>query len=393
MNDTILGYLESSLTNYLAELEVIVNQDSGLDDIVGINKVNDWLQAKLQSIGFAVERNQSPDAADDLIARRRGTGNVNILILGHTDTVFTVGTASERPMQVSNNKILGPGVCDMKGGLLTGLYALQALDYVDWSDYGTITFLMVSDEESSERHSIDLLKREGERHDAILTLEAARENGDIVTARKAVAWFTVEANGKAAHAGVEPEKGRSAALAISRLVAAACELNGMHDGMTINPGVVKSGTTPNVVAERAIARFDLRAWTTAGVKEMEQALRDLVATEWVPDVTMQMQLEPGSDSPAMERTAGVQALESLAISIAHDLGFELRGAATGGGSDISFASHAGTPGLDGLGPIGGLDHSPDEYILLDSIVPRTALLAKLMMALSEWKESGGDTHA
>ena len=383
MTDPIVGYLEDHLPEYLTDLETLVNQDSGSYDKVGIDRVNDWLEHRLASAGFDVDRNPQADFGDDLVARLRGSGDGRIMLLGHSDTVFPPGTAAERPMTISGNNIKGPGTCDMKAGLLTGIYAVEALIGSAWDQFAEITYIVVSDEEIGERHSIELLKEEGPKHDAALTLEAARENGDIVTARKAVAWFTVEATGHAAHAGVEPEKGSSAILAISQLVAEAANLNGLREGMTVNPGVLAGGVTPNVVADRASVRFDLRAWTNQDIKELEEALRDLATSEWVPGVSMEMWLEPGSDCPAMERTAGVIALEQRAIEIARELGFPLSGAATGGGSDISFASHRGTPGLDGLGPIGGLDHGPDEYILLDSIVPRTALLAKLVQAIGE----------
>ncbi len=240
---------------------------------------------------------------------------------------------------------------------------------------------MVSDEEIGERHSVPLLMEKGPKHDAILTLEAARENGDIVTARKAVRWYTVEAVGKAAHAGVEPEKGRSATLAIARFVVEAFTLNGLREGMTVNPGQLAGGGSPSIVADRATARFDLRARTNAQLDELEAAFRSLATTPFVPDVTLDVTMELRSDCPAMERTPGVARLEELAVDIARGLGFALKGAATGGGSDISFAGHAGTPGLDGLGPIGGLDHGPNEYVLKSSVVPRTALLAKLVMAI------------
>ena len=383
MTDPIVGYLEAHLDDYLRDLEILVNQDSGSYDKVGIDRVNDWLEDRLRSVGFEVDRRPQTEFGDDLVARVRGSGGGRIMLLGHSDTVFPRGTAAERPMSVQGNSIKGPGTCDMKAGLLTGIYAVEALREVGWDRVGELTYVVVSDEEIGERHSIELLKEEGPKHDAILTLEAARENGDIVTARKAVSWFTVEATGRAAHAGVEPEKGGSAIVAISHLVTEAAGLNGLREGMTVNAGVLAGGVTPNVVADRAAARFDLRAWTNNEIKDLEAALRALADCEWVPGVTMEMWLEPGSDCPAMERTDGVIALEDRAIEIAKELGFPLRGAATGGGSDISFASHLGTPGLDGLGPIGGLDHGPDEYILLDSIVPRTALLAKIVKAIGE----------
>ncbi|MDI3341141.1 MAG: M20/M25/M40 family metallo-hydrolase [Sphaerobacter sp.] len=308
------------------------------------------------------------------------------MLLGHSDTVFPRGTAAARPMTIEGDRIRGPGVCDMKAGLLTGIYALGALRHVGWDDDATISYVVVSDEEIAERHSVPLLMAEGPQHDAILTLEAARENGDLVTARKAVRWYTVEARGKSAHAGVEPAKGRSAVLGLAHLIVQAASLNDLARGLTVNPGEIRGGGSPSVVVDRASVRFDLRAWSTAELDELAGRLQALVATEWVPGVTMAMALEPGSDCPAMERTAGVAALEARAVEIARGLGFALRGAATGGGSDISFAAHRGTPGLDGLGPIGGLDHGPDEYILSSSIVLRTALLAKLIGAIAD---SGG----
>jgi glutamate carboxypeptidase len=228
---------------------------------------------------------------------------------------------------------------------------------------------------------VPLLAREGARHDVVLTLEAARENGDIVSARKGVRWFSVEATGRSAHAGVEPEKGRSATLAQAHFIVEANKLNGLKPGMTVNTGAIEGGGSPSIVVDQAGARFDLRAWTDSELDELEAAFRALSQQQFVSGVTLDVTLEPGSDCPAMPRTEGVALLERMAIDLAADLGFEIRGAATGGASDISYAGSSGTPGLDGLGPIGGLDHGPDEYILLSSIVPRQALLARLLMAI------------
>ncbi len=381
MVDPIVAYLEDRRDAYLADLRTLVNQDSGSYDKAGVDAVTAWLEERLRRLGFVVERHRQEAFGDDLIAHRQGTGSARIMLLGHSDTVFPSGTAAARPMAVVGDRILGPGTCDMKAGLLAGIFALEALDHLGWDRYGTITYLVVSDEEIGERHSVPLLMEKGPKHDAILTLEAARENGDIVTARKAVRWYTVEAVGKAAHAGVEPEKGRSATLAIARFVVEAFTLNGLREGMTVNPGQLAGGGSPSIVADRATARFDLRARTNAQLDELEAAFRSLATTPFVPDVTLDVTMELGSDCPAMERTPGVARLEELAVDIARGLGFALKGAATGGGSDISFAGHAGTPGLDGLGPIGGLDHGPNEYVLKSSVVPRTALLAKLVMAI------------
>ncbi len=381
MTDPIVQYLERRLPDYIADLEALANQDSGSYDKEGIDLVNDWLDQRLESLGFDVTRIPQTNFGDDLVARRHGAAGPRILLLGHADTVYPPGTTAERPMKITGNTILGPGTCDMKAGLLSGLYAIEAINHVAPDHAMNITCIVVSDEEIGERHSIELLMEQGPQHDAILTLEAARENGDIVTRRKAVKWFTAEATGHSAHAGVEPEKGRNAIVAISHFVTGAAALNHLIEGGTVNPGVISGGTTPNVVPDRAAVRLDLRAWTNSDLDRLEMELRQLAETVWVPGATLTVAMEPSSYCPAMERTPGVVELEQKAVAIARELGFSLRGAETGGGSDVSYAAHFGTPALDGLGPIGGLDHSPDEYILVDSIVPRTALLAKLMLAI------------
>ena len=385
MSDPILTYLRQHLDEYVADLCHLSGIDSGTDDKAGVDAIQDWLQARLQALGFSVERRPQVRWGDDLVARREGEGRARILLLGHADTVYPRGTATLRPATIVGDKLIGPGTCDMKAGLLTGLYALRTLDHLGWKDYGAITFIVVSDEEIEERHSVDLLTTEGPRHHAVITLEAARENGDIVSARKATRWYAVEAMGKAAHAGVEPEKGRSATLALAHVIVETYKLNGMKEGMTVNPGRIEGGSNPNIVADRARAMFDLRAWSAADLAELSTAFERVATTSWVPGV--ELRADPlGSGTPAMERTAGTVRLEEHAIRIAATLGFPLRGARTGGGSDVSYACHARTPGLDGLGPIGGLDHGPDEYLLHSSIVPRTALLAKLMQAIAADEE-------
>jgi len=382
VNGQLIDLLEANLDRYLADLRLLAGIDSGSDDKAGVDAVVDWLEQRLIATGYQIERDRQPVRGDNLIARRHGHGSARILLLGHADTVYPRGTASQRPLTFDGDRILGPGTCDMKAGILSGMYALDALAQLDWDDFAEVSLLVVSDEETAPRASVPLLEREGTRHDAILTLEAARENGDIVSARKGVRWFTVEVLGRSAHAGVEPEKGRSATLALARFIVEAQRLNGMKPGMTVNTGAIDGGGIPSVVVDRARARFDLRAWADAELDELEAAFRALGDCAFVPDVTFRVELEPGSDCPAMPRTPGVVRLEHMAVTIANELGFDLKAAATGGASDISYAGRSGTPGLDGLGPVGGLDHGPDEYILLSSTVPRQALLARLLQGIA-----------
>ncbi len=382
----ILSFLEGKLDAYLDELRTLVSIDSGSQHKAGVDAINDWLGERLADLGFQIERRRQEEFGDDLLAHWHGQGREQILLLGHSDTVFPAGTAAERPMTIHKDKVLGPGTCDMKGGLLSAVHALEALREIGYEDFGTITFLCVSDEESPQRHAIPLIRSESRKADVVLTLEAARENGDIVTARKAIRWYTIEAFGRSAHAGVEPEKGRSAILALAHHMLALDQLNASQPGATVNTGYVQGGSHPSVVAEYAKMHLDLRACTRDDMQALEGTMRTQLARTVVPGVTVRVTLEEGSVCPAMERTPAVAELERLAQRAAQKLGFEVKGASTGGASDASYAAAEGRPVLDGLGPIGGLDHSPDEYIKLSSIVPRTALLAELIMSISQREE-------
>jgi glutamate carboxypeptidase len=393
MGPALVSFLEHRLGAYLDDLRALVGIDSGSQNKAGVDAVNTWLEDRLTQLGFRVERRPQAEFGDDLLASRHGKGQGRILLLGHSDTVFPDGTAAQRPMTIQGDKVLGPGVCDMKAGLLAGVYAIQALRAMGFDDFGQLTYLCVSDEESSQRHAVPLIRSESRQADAVLTLEAARENGDIVTARKACHWYTVEAFGRAAHAGVEPEKGRSAILALAHHVVALDRLNGLRPGATVNTGSISGGSLPSIVADYASMRLDLRAPTQADMQALVDVVQAQLAKPVVPGVSVTLRLEEDAVSPAMECTPAVAELEKLAQQAARRLGFEVKGASTGGASDASLAAAEGTPVLDGLGPIGGLDHSPDEYVQLSSIVPRTALLAELIVCISQYEKERHDGRA
>jgi glutamate carboxypeptidase len=382
VSEPLVVFLEEKLEAYLQDLRSLVSMDSGSQDKSGVDAVNDWLEARLTALGFAVERYPQQALGDNLLAQRQGKGHGRVLLLGHSDTVYPPGTAAKRPLTIRENAILGPGVGDMKSGLLSGIYAFEALQATGFDDFDTLLFLSVSDEETEPRPSIPLIRSTSRQADAVLTLEAARENGNIVTARKSVKWYTIEAFGRSAHAGVEPEKGSNAILTLAHHLGALDRLNGMRPGGTVNVGYIEGGSLPSVVADYAKMRLDLRAFSADDMESLEEAMVEQIGRTVVPGVRVTATLEEGSYSPAMERTASVIKLEQLAQQAAREIGFEVRGAATGGASDASIAAAEGVSTLDGLGPIGGLDHGPDEYIELDSIVPRTALLAKLIKAIA-----------
>jgi glutamate carboxypeptidase len=373
---TIKDILESQLECYLADLRRLVAIDSGAYDKEGGQLVNEWLAARLARAGFNIQRFPQRETADHLLAQLGGGGRAKILLLGHCDTVYPRGTAAQRPLKLVGDRLMGPGACDMKAGLLGGIYAIEALQHCNFNDFAQLRFLSVADEEVDKRTSIPLILESIRDCDAVLTLEAARENGDIVTARKGNAILRARAIGRSAHAGVEPEKGRNAISGLMRRLMEIESLAHAEAEVTINIGTIAGGTLPNVVPEQAEASLDIRAYEQCELDRTIAAIEAIFARPGNDDI--RFRLDHRLTSPPMPRTDAVASLEALAVQAAQSLGFSLRGVRTGGAADSAFAAQAGVPALDGLGPIGGLDHGPDEYILKSSIVPRTALLAELI---------------
>jgi glutamate carboxypeptidase len=375
LQEAVAGHLP----RYLSELESLVNIDCGSYTPEGVNRVADAVARMLAELGASVERHPHQPAPDepqlgDLVVGRIPGDGPRLLLIGHMDTVFDPGTAAQRPYRVEGGRAKGPGASDMKGGLLAGLHALAALHETDQRP--NVTFVANPDEEIGSIFSTSFIRDLAGNHDAALVLECARANGDIVSARKGIADLEIAFHGRAAHAGVEPEKGRSAILAAARQVLRLDDLNGRWPTVTLNAGVITGGTRPNVVAERCSVQLDLRAATTMEFDQAQAEVERLVGETVVDDVTAD--LRRLAHHPPMERTAGTAQLAALAIAIAGELGFELHDTATGGASDANTTSHAGLPTLDGLGPIGGDDHSVDEWLDLSSVVPRTTLLAALI---------------
>jgi len=374
-------YLQLHRTRYLEELHDLCAIDSDSYNKAGLDSMATYFAAHMRGLGMATTIVEQEQWGNDLYATLHGDGKGCVLLLGHMDTVYPRGTAARRPVRVENEIIYGPGVIDMKGGLLLGCYAIEALLALSYRAFGEIRFLCVSDEEISVRHSLELLRHACKGCDGALVLEAARANGDIVSVRKGDAWYTLTAQGRSAHAGVEPEKGRNAILEIAYQTLQFTSLNGWRDGISINSGSISGGTAPNVVPESAMARFDLRFLHTEDRLATEARWHELLKIHFVPEVETTLLLEPNSRNP-MALTPASQKMVDTAKNIAALLGFPLNDTTTGGASDGSFVTDYGVPTLDGLGPIGGRDHSPYEYLLLDSIAPRAALLSGLIAHIS-----------
>jgi glutamate carboxypeptidase len=374
---------ERRFTEFVDDLEAMVNVDCGSYTPAGVNQIVDLCEMRFRAGGWEVDRRHhqpadgEPSLGDLVIGTLRGNnGGQRVLLVGHTDTVFDEGTAAERPFSIDGSIARGPGVSDMKGGLLTGFFAVEALQESGFDGFGHITYVCNPDEEIGSPFSGPIIKELAPQHDVAFVLEGARANGDIVSARKGTTDYEITISGRAAHAGVEPEKGRNAVLEAAHRTIALSALHGRWPGVTVNVGVVRGGTRSNVVAERCVLHVDLRSPELATLEAAEQEIERICAEHVVPDVTIDVSGR-GWHRP-MEKKEGAQRLVDIAVQAAAELGFELKDAATGGASDANTTSAAGTPTIDGLGPIGGDDHAPAEWLDLESVVPRVSLLAGLI---------------
>lgn len=381
--NNIPEFLTASRDAILSDLAALVNVDCGTRNKAGVDRVGEWIGARCSAWDWEIERLPLAEQGDCWLARLRGDGSGRVLLMGHLDTVYPDGTAAARPMRFEGSKIIGPGVCDMKGGLLIGMYALRTLQNANFHDFAEVAFFFNSDEEIGSPGSRPLYEPIAREMDAALVLESARANGDIVSARKGSAEFIVRVIGKAAHAGVEPEKGANAVVELAHQIIALHGLNGLMPGVTVNPGVIGGGTVSNVVPDEAWIRVDTRAVDPAGAEAVTRAINSL-SVQKIPGTRLEISGE--LSNPPMDRTPAVGFLAELARASAHDLGFEINDVATGGASDANVLASFGVPVLDGLGPIGGLDHSPDEYIETDSLVSRAAMLAGLIQRILSEKE-------
>lgn len=379
-----LSFLESALPPLLADLATLVNVDCGTYTKAGVDFCGEWINARGRAWDWDMEYFPQREFGDCYLARLHGRGEGRILLLGHLDTVYPEGTAAARPLRTEGNRLLGPGVGDMKGGLLVGLYALRALQLAGMDRFEALQFFFCSDEELGSPLSRKAYAPYVARADACLVLEGARANGNLVSARKGVGQYQIEVRGRSAHAGVEPEKGANAVLELAHQVIALHALNGQREGVTFSAGVVGGGTRENVIPDQAFVRCDVRAADPAGAQWAHEAVHALAAHSYVPGTRVTVRGE--FEYPPMAKTPAIAFLVELAQETARELGLAVQDQATGGASDANIVAREGVPVLDGLGPIGGLDHSPDEYIEQDSIVPRAALVAGLIEKLCTRRE-------
>jgi glutamate carboxypeptidase len=298
-------------------------------------------------------------------------------LLGHFDTVWPLGTLAGMPFRVEGDRVFGPGVLDMKAGIVMMVFALRALRDAQ-RDRRPVIVVLDTDEEVGSETGRPIIEAAARECEAVLVLEPAQTLlGHLKTSRKGVGDVTIHVRGRASHAGVDFEKGHSAVLELARQLLEVARFTDSSRGITVNPGVIRGGTRTNVVAAEAVAEVDIRVARAADAKELEQKFAALKPF----DPQCSIEVTGGLNRPPMERTDGTVRLFAIAREQARALGFALDEASTGGGSDGNFTSALGIPTLDGLGAVGEGAHAANESILLAELPRRTALLACLLESI------------
>lgn len=377
----IYEWLRTRERSIVRLLERMVKIESPSNEKAAVDRMGALIAAewKLRGGRVSILRNRLQGdhiRAEISLSRDKAFGQ--ILVLGHLDTVYPLGTLRKTPFRISSGRVFGPGTFDMKGGLAIALASMDALRAMRIAPSSRIVFLWTSDEEIGSGSSRQAIEAEARKSKAVFVLEPAfGKDGRLKTQRKGVGEAEIIVSGRSAHAGIDPESGVNAvhelALQISRLRG----LNNPRRGITVQANVVNGGTASNVVPERASALVDLRVARVSDVSVLNRKLRALR-----PILRgAKIEVRGGVNRPPMERTPESRRLFSLAQNLAREIGFKLGEAATGGGSDGNFTAALGVPTLDGLGAVGEGAHSPRECVVLRALPQRAALLASLLASL------------
>lgn len=360
------------------ELRGYVSVESGSRDKAGVDRVGRLAAERFGALGFSVERIPEPHCGDHLVARRSGTGRGRLLALIHLDTVWPAGTLAENPFRIIDGRAYGPGVLDMKGGWVVLRAALQALDESGWDGPSSLTVFMTGDEELGSPRGRPWIERAAREADWALVMEPARENGDVVVARGMVGAVYLDVAGVTSHATF-PDRGASA---IRDLAHKVLELEALSDparGVLVNVGTIEAGSARQVIPDRARASVDVRAPTPEQAETLMASIREVAARVHVPGT--HATLSGGITRPAFALSSESERLFGLARQTGRELELEFGGQTARAGSDGNFTAALGVPTLDGMGPEGANGCARDEYVVLDSLPRRAALLAGIIAGL------------
>ena len=359
----------------------LVEIESPSDSKPAVDRIAAFLARKFEALGGRTHLHRSDDFGDSVQIDFGGPSwseaadRRPVLLLGHYDTVYPLGTLANMPCKIENGRLRGPGVLDMKSGIALMLHAIAALQAWHGEVPRPVTVFLVSDEEVGSYSSRKITETLAKESAGVLVLEpAAGLRGAVKTARKGVGEYGLRVKGVAAHAGLDPGKGRSAILELARQIAVVSKLNNLRQGVSVNPGVIRGGTRTNVVAAEASVGFDVRIKSAKQASGLDRKLRSLKAF----DKHCKLEMTGGINRLPMERTAGVAALYKKAREIAGQIEWKLEEAAVGGGSDGNFTAGIGIPTLDGMGGVGEGAHAIHEFIVISELPRRALLLAGMI---------------
>ncbi|MEP7312787.1 MAG: glutamate carboxypeptidase [Pseudomonadota bacterium] len=390
-DQAILKAVEGCAPDARALLQRLVAIDSGTANVVGVNALGTAVQPELQRLGGTVEHVPStvPGFAASLLATWTGTGRGRILLIAHMDTVFLPGVAAERPYRIESNRGIGPGAGDDKQGIVTALCALQALRQTGFRDFARIAFILNSNEETGSTGSRDLIRSQAAVSDVVINLERGVPPDGVVVGRKGSAKGIFEITGRAAHSGLEPENGRNAIVEAAHQVLEVSKLADKARETTVNVTLIHGGTVANVIPDHATVTVDVRAFTAAEFDRVEAGMRRIATKVTVPDVRVTVALERGF--PPWPRVKSTDALLAQANTLYAEIDRSLAPVVVGSSADVALAAAAGTASIDGFGALGGGAHGLDDYVDLQSIVPRSYLLSRMLMSIGH--EPAGITAA
>jgi glutamate carboxypeptidase len=372
-----LAYFEERSSQLVAVIRELVEIESPSDNKAAVDRLGEVVAQKFSALGGKVEFHHSIDFGNHLQVDFAGkSAGKPVLLLGHYDTVYPVGTLATMPCQTVGDKLTGPGVLDMKSGIALMLASIGALkDGAGGNLPRPVSVLLVSDEEVGSDSSRQTTESLAKKAAAVLVLEPSFGlNGAVKTARKGVGEYEVKVIGKASHAGLDFQKGSNAIVDLARQIEKISTFTELKKGLTVNVGVVRGGSRTNVVPAEASAQVDVRIARIKDGNGIDRKMRSLRPF----NRKCRLEVTGGINRPPMERTAGVAALYERAVAIARELGWKLSEAAVGGGSDGNFTAGLGIPTLDGLGGVGDGAHAAHEHILISELPRRAALLAGLI---------------
>ena len=378
----ILSWLEQQQAPMLELLGALVNTDSGSFDQEGVARAGHVIEAHLMGRNLSCELIAQGDGSvsirSTLPSREPAASNAHVLLLGHRDTVFPKGTAAERPFRVENGRAYGPGVADMKAGLVMNAFVLEAFARAGGAARPLVA-LFTSDEEIASPASRATIEAAARGARAVFNAEPGRPSGNIVSGRKGAMFLTVEVTGKAAHSGSSHDQGISAIEELCRKVQALHTLTDYTTGTTVNVGLITGGQSVNTVAPRAEAKVDVRFKTMAAMAEAEAAIEAVLGHTHLRDTTTKITAKAAF--LPLEQTPASQALFDHYVTAAAELGMTVGGEYTGGSADSGFTAAVGAPTVCGTGPIGEKAHSPDEVCHVETLIPRAKALALAILRL------------